>query len=330
MRNFAESMRTAVPEQVELTGPKLTLSAVGFGCGSLMQSPSRRERMAVLGAAFDGGITHFDTARMYGLGMAEAELGRFLRTVERDEVTVATKFGIGVGRLTERLARFQSPARALLRKAPAFRRTVKHQYDADRTSRRYDAAVAAQSLDKSLTMLGLDYVDILFVHDPGPDDTVVTDELRDFFERARRHGKIRAWGVAQDRKNDADIAAAFEPEGVSQLRADLFAPSARPADISFGVLNRSLARLSQTLRADPPLANRWRDTLDIDPLDPNTLVRLILGSSATATNCRVILYSSTDPRRVAAAARAVSVPLDRDIMARFLALVQELRSGGTQ
>ncbi|MCV7302828.1 aldo/keto reductase [Mycobacterium barrassiae] len=308
----------------------MTLSAVGFGCGSLMQSPSRRERMAVLGAALDGGITHFDIARMYGLGMAEAELGRFLRTVERDTVTVATKFGIGVGRLTEHLARFQSPVRALLRKAPAFRRTVKQQYDADRTSRRYDATVAAESLDKSLTMLGLDYVDILLVHDPGPGDTVVTDELREFFERARREGKIRAWGVAQDRKNDADIAAAFEPEGVRQLRADLFTPPLRPADISFGVLNRSLARLSQTLRADSSLANRWRDILDIDPLDPSTLVRLILGSSATATNCRAVLYSSTNPRRVAAAARAVSVPLDHDVMVKFLALVQELRSDGAE
>ena len=54
-----------MPDQVELAGPELTISAVGFGCGSLMQSPYRKERMAVLGAALDGGITHFDTARMY-------------------------------------------------------------------------------------------------------------------------------------------------------------------------------------------------------------------------------------------------------------------------
>lgn len=42
-----------------------------------MQSPSKKERMAVLAGAMDSGITHFDTARMYGLGMAEAELGAF-------------------------------------------------------------------------------------------------------------------------------------------------------------------------------------------------------------------------------------------------------------
>lgn len=53
-----------------------------------MQSPSKKERMAVLAGAMDSGITHFDTARMYGLGMAEAELGAFLRTVDRDSVTI--------------------------------------------------------------------------------------------------------------------------------------------------------------------------------------------------------------------------------------------------
>lgn len=280
--------------------------------------------MAVLGAAFDGGMTHFDTARMYGLGMAEAELGRFLRTVERDSVTVATKFGIDVGGVARRLARFQSPARAVLRKLPAFRRAVKQQYDADRTARLYDATVAARSLEQSLATLGLDYVDILFVHDPGPGDTVATEELREFFERARDQGKIRAWGIAQDRYFEHDLAREFEPEGVSQRRADLFDAPSQPADIAFGVLDPSLSALSRALQADSGLAIRWREALQIDPLAPDTLLRLILGSSATATSCRAILYTSTNPQRVADAASAVAEPLDPEVEARFLALVKEL------
>lgn len=75
-------------QQVELQGPKLSVSAVGFGCGGLMRSPSRNERMAVLGSAVDSRITHFDIARIYGFGQTEAELGKFLHTVERDAVTV--------------------------------------------------------------------------------------------------------------------------------------------------------------------------------------------------------------------------------------------------
>jgi hypothetical protein len=40
-------------KQVELEGPKLTVSALGFGCAGLMQSPSRTERMAALASAVD-------------------------------------------------------------------------------------------------------------------------------------------------------------------------------------------------------------------------------------------------------------------------------------
>lgn len=314
-------------ERIELQGPGLTISAVGFGCGGLMQSPFRRERMAVLGSAVDHGITHFDTARMYGLGMAEAELGAFLRTVDRDSVTVATKFGIDVGGAARRLGRFQAPARAVLRKAPALRRAVKRQQEPDRTTRLYDAAVAARSLDLSLAALGVDHVDVLFVHGPRPLDTVAGDELREFFERAYAQGKIRAWGVSQDEGLEVDFAGAFAPRGVSQVRGDLLDPPPRPADLVFGVFNRSYTTLSAALRADPRLAGHWCDTLQADPLAPGVLPRLILATSATATGCRAILYSTTNPRRVADAASAVSSPPDEEVLERFLALVEQFRRG---
>ncbi|WP_406817769.1 aldo/keto reductase [Mycobacterium sp. M23085] len=305
----------------------MSFSAIGFGCGSLMQLPSRKERMAVLAAALAGGITHFDTARMYGLGRAEAELGVFLRTVERDTVTVATKFGIDVGGAARRLARFQSPARALLRKAPALRNTVKRRQAPSASPRLYDKAVAARSLDQSLTALGLDYVDILFVHAPRSQDTVAHDELHDFFEHARRQGKIRAWGVSQDEDLDADFARAFAPGGVSQLRSDLLTPAPRTADLAFGVLRGPYRKLLGALHTDPALARRWRETLQTDPLAVGVLSRLIIASSFAATGCRAILYSTTQPQRAAEAALAVSSPPDAETVTRFLALAKEFRDG---
>lgn len=292
-----------------------------------MQSPSRKERMAVLAGAVDSGITHFDTARMYGLGMAEAELGFFLRTLDRGSVTIATKFGIDVGGAARRLGRLQGPARALLKKAPALRRIVKRQQAPSATARAYDVAVAARSLDESLAALGVDYVDILFVHAPRPQDTVASDELREFFERVSQQGKIRAWGVSQDEGLEVDFVRAFAPRGVSQLRSDLLNPSPRPADIAFGVLDGPYRRLSGALLSDPGLAGRWREALQIDPLAPGVLPRLILASSATATGCRAMLYSTTRPQRVAEAATAVSSPPDAETVTRFLALVREFREG---
>jgi len=154
---------------------------------------------------------------------------------------------------------------------------------------------------------------------------VATDELRQFFERARQQGKIRAWGVSQDAGLEVDFARAFAPEGVSQLRSDLLNPSPRPADLAFGVLERLYAVLSGGLLADAWLAGYWRKVLQIDPLAPGVLTRLILGLAASATGCRAILYSTTDPRRVAEAARTVSSPLDAEILTRFRALVEEFR-----
>lgn len=283
--------------------------------------------MAVLGSAVDSGISHFDIARMYGLGGAEAELGKFLRTVQRDTVTIATKFGIDVGGAARRLARFQAPARALLNKAPALRRTVKRRQAPSASARVYDMAVAARSLEESLTALGVDYVDILFVHAPRSQDTVAHDELRGFFEHARRQGKIRAWGVSQDEDLEVDFARAIAPGSVSQLRSDLLDPSPRSADLTFGVLNRPFTALSAALRADPALAGRWREALQFDPLAPGVLPRLILGSSAIAMSCRAMLYSTTKPQRIAEAAAAVSAPPDPETVARFLALVEEFRKG---
>ncbi len=328
MRSSGGFTRAAALERVELSGPRLTVSAVGFGCGGLMQSPSRKERMAVLGSAVECGITHFDTARMYGLGLAEAELGVFLRTVRRDSVTVATKFGIDVGGAAARLARFQAPARALLRRAPALRRAVKRRQEPDPTARVYDAAIAARSLEESLAALGVDHVDILFVHGPRPGDTVATEELRDFFERARDQGKIRAWGVSQDEGLGVDFAEPFAPDGVSQLRGDLLGPPPRPADLVFGVLNRPYATLTAALRSDAGMATRWREALGLDPLADGALPKLILGSSAGETHCRAMLYSTTRPRRVAEAAAAVSSPPDPETLTRFLGLVREFREGG--
>ncbi|GAB5011776.1 hypothetical protein MAHJHV63_41120 [Mycobacterium avium subsp. hominissuis] len=92
------------------------------------------------------------------------------------------------------------------------------------------------------------------------------------------------------------------------------------------MLRRPHAALSASLRADPELAGRWRRALQLDPLAPGVLARLILAASATATGCPAIIYSTTRPPRVAEAAAAVAAP-DAETVARFLALVTEFRGG---
>jgi aryl-alcohol dehydrogenase-like predicted oxidoreductase len=74
-----------------LGGDGPTVSVVGLGCnnfGMRIDEPASRD---VVHAALDAGITHFDTAEMYGGGRSEEFLGRALGT-RRDEVVIATKF----------------------------------------------------------------------------------------------------------------------------------------------------------------------------------------------------------------------------------------------
>ena len=54
-----------------------TASRVGFGTGGLLRITSARGRQDTLAAALASGITHFDTAPLYGFGESERALGRF-------------------------------------------------------------------------------------------------------------------------------------------------------------------------------------------------------------------------------------------------------------
>ena len=311
-------------ERVALDAFGVEISALGFGCGGLMQSPSRKERLALLGSAVDSGLTHFDTARMYGLGMAENELGGFLRSIGRDSVTIGTKFGIEPAGNTRLIGRIQRPARALLRRFPALRKAVKQRDAAFATPRSYTPADAERSLAQSLAALNTDYIDILFVHAPRSIDHIDHDGLMAFFERAKQQGKIRAWGVSQDEDTDVDIAARFGPSSVSQLLCSAVAPPNRPVDIAFGVFSGPYTRITSALSANATLLDRWRETLGLDPLAPAALTRLIMGSSRTAVNARAVLYSTTKPQRIADAATAFSAAADPITQRRFEALAQEL------
>src|SRR5262245_15446574 len=98
-------------------------SRVGFGTGGLLRIGSARERQNILAAALASGITHFDTAPVYGFGEAERSLGRFLRG-RRSGLTLTTKFGLRPSRLAVGLAPLQRMARGAIKQFPMLRRVA--------------------------------------------------------------------------------------------------------------------------------------------------------------------------------------------------------------
>ena len=74
----------------------LTFTELGFGTaplGNLYRAISDADADAILEAAWDAGVRYYDTAPLYGLGLSETRLNRFLRGKPRDEYVLSTKIG---------------------------------------------------------------------------------------------------------------------------------------------------------------------------------------------------------------------------------------------
>jgi len=283
-----------------LLDPSNEVVRLGFGCAGLMQLPSRRARQRLLGEAFERGIDHFDVARMYGLGMAEAELGRFAIGRRREQITIATKFGIDAG--SPRLARLQAPARLALAKVPALRDAARRRAVGPRERRRYDAAGARASLETSLRQLGSDHVDLFFVHDPGPSDEVDLEGIGELCEELVARGTVRAWGIS----GDPDPCLALAGAGtVLQVREDVFAPvgdpAALPPRIGFGILAAALPRIQRHL-VDDGRRRRWSAATGRDCGRADVLAALLLRDALERNRGGGVLFATTRRGRLGAAA----------------------------
>src|SRR5262249_52224103 len=120
--------------------------------GNMHRALGEDEADATVAAAWDAGLRYFDTAPLYGHGLSEARIGRFLSGKPRDQLLVSTK----VGRLLEPCAPGDENGGSY-KATPALK--VRFDYSADGVRR---------SLEASLARLGLDRVDVLYVHDLEP------------------------------------------------------------------------------------------------------------------------------------------------------------------
>ena len=301
------TFNTSIGPATEFLYGKQANIRLGFGCASLMRIPSRRRRQLLLAEAFEQGIRHFDVARMYGLGAAEGELGRFVRG-RREEIAIATKFGIEPGGAFGRLAPLQAPARALVGRFPALRARLKRGEGSFHTPRRYDAASARASLETSLRELGTDYVDILFVHDPAAGAVPDMEELAGALEALREAGRIRAWGVSGE-PGPALLLATGWPQCLTQMHHDVFSfktprGSRGLPPIWFGVLAGALGCIRSRLLADAEMRTRWNLEIGLDCTDPETLARLLLQDALDRNREGGVIFATTRPERIGAAVRA--------------------------
>lgn len=161
----------------------LDLGKLGFGgagIGNLYQAIPDGEALATVLAAWDAGIRYFDTAPHYGLGLSEQRLGAVLRDKPRNEFIISTK----VGRLLEpNSSGGQDP----------------EGFDVPATTRRvwdFSEAGIRRSIEDSLERLGLDHVDIAYLHDADVHDLQAgISQGLPALEKLRDEGVVRAIGV---------------------------------------------------------------------------------------------------------------------------------------
>ncbi len=134
------------------TSRPVLLSGLGFGgapLGNLYRKVDEAEAQATLDAAWDAGLRYFDTAPQYGLGRSEERVGRALARYDRAALTLSTK----VGRLLVDCAPYEVTPEAFV-DVPQKRIVFDFTYDG-----------IMRSLDDSLARLGVDRIDMLFLHD---------------------------------------------------------------------------------------------------------------------------------------------------------------------
>lgn len=169
---------------VVIDGTQLRVSRWSFGTASLHHIFSAKQRRRLLDGAADAGFSHFDTSPYYGHGLAECDLGRFLHK-RREHLTVATKVG-----LYPSCASSTSAWNLWIRKGVGRMRRVAVRPRVD-----WSLSTAIESLDASLARLRTDYVDILFLHEPDPQQ-IAAEEFHCWLESEVKRGRVRAWGLA--------------------------------------------------------------------------------------------------------------------------------------
>ncbi|MDP9225830.1 MAG: aldo/keto reductase [Actinomycetota bacterium] len=170
----------------------LEVSALGFGCMGISfgygPATTREDGLAIIRAAFEGGVTFFDTAEVYGPFTNEALVGDALTSV-RDDVVIATKFGF----------KFENGKQAGLDGHPSHIREV---------------------ADASLKRLKTDRIDLFYQHrvDPNVPIEDVAGAVKDLI----REGKVKHFGLSEAGAQTIRRAHAVQPVAALQSEYSLW------------------------------------------------------------------------------------------------------------
>ena len=168
----------------------LQVSAIGIGCweiGGGYGSIEESQFIEAVQRGLDLGINCFDTAEAYGFGASEKSLAKALGTRRKDAIVV-TKFGVGY------------------QEAPNFRDSSRQR--------------VMDSIEKSLTNLDTDYVDVYLVH--WPDVNTPFEETMRALDDVVQQGKVRFVGISNFRRQQIETCMQTRRVDVTQYCWNMF------------------------------------------------------------------------------------------------------------
>lgn len=202
--------------KVRLGRSGLESSALGLGCMGMSEfygEQDEAESLKTLARAFELGVTLYDTSDMYGRGHNERLVGAFAQG-RRYKILIATKFGV--------VRDPNGPSGSL--------------YDRDLDN---SPAYMRRCIEASLKRLGVEYVDLYYVHRMDPRTPI--EETVGAMAELVKEGKIRGVGLSEVSADILRRAAAVHPIAALQSEYSLWAreveaeilPACRELDIAF-------------------------------------------------------------------------------------------------
>lgn len=182
----AISSRTVSKDGLKVT----TMGLGGTGLGNMYKATAPEVATQTVHAAFEHGIRYFDTAPVYGFGLAESRLGAAVKSLPRSEIVISSKVGYGLIPIPE-----SEVKPVLWEDAPAFK--PEFDYSRDGTLR---------SIEQSLKRLDTDYIDMLAIHDP--DEATHFEPGEDPYARSRfKEAMDGAYHVLHDLRSQGVVKA---------------------------------------------------------------------------------------------------------------------------
>jgi D-threo-aldose 1-dehydrogenase len=320
--NGSNSMEQAVSYgNQEHYKPPFRFGIGGVPLGNEFAVVTDKDAYATIEAAWNAGVRYYDMAPWYGLGLAERRYGNFLHNKKRSEYVVSSK----VGKLLK--ASKTAKNREYFPFSPSPNDVV---YD-------YTASGVRRSIEDSLQRLGIDSLDIAFVHDISSDNKNLPTPWQEQFEiarkgafpeltRMREEGLIRGWGIGVNTPEpimqllevaDPDVCLlASQYSLIDHKNAlDRVFPAARARNVSF-VIGSSL---NAGFISGSPRYNYGKESYEIPAafLEKRKRLREVAGNHGVDLRTAALQFSAAPD---IAAALVVGASSEQQILADYTSM----------